>query len=141
MSHQIRSQYVVLTLVLFIFACGSGPTEVATETSNNAEENMQIETSTTGSIKIAELLTKADAYAGKIVQITGTCTKINIGIMGRNWIHLKDGSKDDYDFIVTSDVQVTEGSIVSMRGVVALNKDFGAGYKYEFILEEGELVQ
>ena len=41
-------------------------------------------------------------YASKIVQISGTCTKINVGIMDRNWIHITDVSIDDYDLVVIS---------------------------------------
>jgi hypothetical protein len=60
--------------------------------------------------------------------------------MDRNWIHIKDGSKDDYDLVITSDVFVPEGSVVTMKAQVSLNKDFGAGYKYDLILENGILV-
>ncbi len=94
-----------------------------------------------GSIKIADLVKNAKKYAGKTVQITGTCTKINAGIMNRNWIHLKDGSLDDYDLVVTSNEFVKEGDTVTIKAVVTLNKDFGAGYKYDVILENGTIVR
>lgn len=94
-----------------------------------------------GSIKIAELIKNPEKYAGKTVQISGICTKINPGIMNRNWIHLKDGSKDDYDLVVTSDVFVPEGTALTLKAVVTLNKDFGAGYKYDLILENGTIVK
>jgi hypothetical protein len=53
--------------------------------------------------------------------------------MNRNWIHLKDGSMDDYDLVVTSNEDVPVGSKVTIQADVVLNKDFGAGYKYELI--------
>jgi hypothetical protein len=28
-----------------------------------------------------------------------------------------------------------------MKGIVNLNRDFGAGYKYDVIVEEGELIK
>ncbi|MCF6214374.1 MAG: hypothetical protein L3J45_10165 [Flavobacteriaceae bacterium] len=93
-----------------------------------------------GSIKISELVKNIKKYAGKTVQISGTCTKINAGIMNRNWIHLKDGSKDDYDLVVTSNEFVKEGTVITIKAVVTLNKDFGAGYKYDIILEEGTII-
>ncbi len=93
-----------------------------------------------GSIKIAELVDNIKKYEGKTVQISGECVKVNSNIMDRNWIHLKDGSKDDYDLVITSDVFVPEGKIVTMKGLVRLNKDFGAGYKYDLILENGVIV-
>jgi len=93
-----------------------------------------------GSIKIADLVKNAKKYAGKTVQISGTCTKINAGIMNRNWIHITDGSKDDFDLVVTSKEFVKVGATVTLKAIVTLNKDFGAGYKYDIILENASIV-
>lgn len=93
-----------------------------------------------GSIKISELVNNQKKYEGKTVQISGRCSKTNPNIMGRNWIHIKDGSMDDYDLVITSDHFVKEGSMVTIKAKVTLNKDFGAGYKYDLILEDGVLV-
>ena len=60
--------------------------------------------------------------------------------MGRHWIHLQDGSKDDYDLVVTSSSFVNEGQIVTMQAMVSVNKDFGAGYSYDLILENGQVI-
>lgn len=94
-----------------------------------------------GSISIADLVNNSQKYEGQTVQVSGQCVKINPKIMGRNWIHLKDGSKDDYDLVITSDVFVPEGTIITIKGTVVLNKDYGAGYKYDLILENGILVE
>lgn len=107
--------------------------EVNTGTSSNVD--------TKGSITIAELVANPTRYEGKFVLIKGTCSKLNANIMGRNWIHLKDGSRDDYDLVITSDLQVPVGHTVTMRGKVVLNKDFGAGYQYDILLEDGVVVQ
>jgi len=93
-----------------------------------------------GSIKISELFKNKSEYEGKEIQISGKCTKLNPNIMGRNWIHLKDGSYDDIELVITSDVAVPEGHFVTMKGIVALDKDFGAGYKYDLIIENGQIV-
>ncbi|MFH4965109.1 GW dipeptide domain-containing protein [Gaetbulibacter sp. M235] len=94
-----------------------------------------------GSVKISEIVNNPKKYEGQTVQIDGECTKINNGIMGKNWIHLKDGSKDDFDLVITSNDEVTVGSVVTIKGDVILNKDFGAGYKYDLILENGVIVK
>ncbi|KAA3624078.1 MAG: hypothetical protein DWP94_04475 [Flavobacterium sp.] len=94
-----------------------------------------------GSIKIAELVANPTAYEGKTVQITGKCVKINPNIMKRNWIHLQDGSKNDFDLVITSNTFVPEGKTVTMRAKVVLNKDFGAGYRYDLILEDGVVIE
>lgn len=93
-----------------------------------------------GSIKISDLVENYKKYEGKTVQISGKCVKINPNIMGINWIHIKDGTKDDYDLVITSNTFVKEGSMITMKATVTLNKDFGAGYKYDLILENGVIV-
>ena len=103
---------------------------------NNEPQNIEKE----GSIKISELVNNKEKYNGKEVQISGRCTKINPNIMNRNWIHLKDGSMDEFDLVITSDLAVPEGHIVTMKGTVVLDKDFGAGYKYDLIVENGKIV-
>jgi len=94
-----------------------------------------------GSLKIAELVKDPKKYEGHTIQLSGTCVKVNPNIMDRNWIHLQDGSKDDFDLIITSNTFVPEGSVITIRGTVVMNKDFGAGYSYDLILENGTLVK
>lgn len=94
-----------------------------------------------GSITIAELVANPKAFEGKTVQITGKCVKINPNIMQRHWIHLQDGTKDDYDLVATSDTFVPEGKIVTIKALVSLNRDFGAGYTYALLLENATIIE
>lgn len=94
-----------------------------------------------GSITIAELVADPNEYNGKTIQLTGKCVKINPNIMNRNWIHLQDGSKNDYDLVITSNTFVPEGKIITIRALVSLNRDFGAGYRYDLILENGTIIE
>lgn len=94
-----------------------------------------------GSLTIAELVKDPKKYEGQSIQLSGNCVKVNPNIMDRNWIHLQDGSKDDYDLVITSNTFVPEGSDITIRGTVVLNKDFGAGYTYNLIVENGTLVK
>lgn len=94
-----------------------------------------------GSIKIADLVANPKKYEGQIIQVSGNCTKINSNIMGRNWIHIKDGSKDDYDLVVTCNTEIPVGHSVTMTARVVLDKDFGAGYQYAILLEDGVVVK
>jgi len=110
-------------------------------------EEVQLEQKTkiepvTGGITIAELLQNRAKYEGKTVRIKGRCVKLNNMIMSRNWIHLQDGSMKDkaIDLTVTTTDNIALGSIVALEGVIALNKDFGAGYKYDIIMEEAKLI-
>lgn len=95
-----------------------------------------------GSMAIAEVLDRAAELAGQRVQVTGRVTKVNPEIMDRNWIHLQDGSRDDVDFVVTSTtVQVPVGHTVTLAGTLGIDVDFGAGYRYDVILENAEFAQ
>lgn len=113
----------------------TGPTPVKT----NVSHKPSVATSE-GVISIAELTQNPAKYADQTILIQGTCVKTNPNIMRRNWIHLQDGTADDYDLVVTSNAHVPEGQQVKMRATVAQNRDFGAGYSYELILENGEVI-
>lgn len=88
-----------------------------------------------GAVKIADLVANLKKYDGKTVKVTGKIMKVNPMIMGRNWLHLQDGSGKNLDLTVTTVEQLQVGATVTLEGVIALNKDFGAGYKYDYILE------
>ncbi len=94
-----------------------------------------------GTIKIAELVKDPKKYEGHTIQLSGKCVKVNPNIMELNWLHIQDGSKNDFDLVVTSNTFVPEGSDITIRGVVSINRDFGAGYKYDLIVENGTLVK
>ena len=118
-----------------------------TVTESNSSQKQTIPTHTDdivqhkGSIKIAELIDNPNNYAGKTIQITGKVIKVNPNIMNRNWLHLQDGSKDDYDLVATTTTFVPEGKTITIKAKVSLDRDFGAGYKYDLILEEGVLIE
>ncbi|MHC4432244.1 MAG: hypothetical protein ACYTBS_10425 [Planctomycetota bacterium] len=94
-----------------------------------------------GGITIGQLLANADAHAGKTVRIKGQVTKVNRAILDRNWVHLQDGTEASgkFDLTITTQEQVNVGDIVTFEGTITLNKDFGAGYVYEVLMEEAKL--
>lgn len=106
-----------------------------------ADESISIEP-VAGGITIAQLFDNSSDYEGKQVKIKGKVVKVNNGIMGRNWVHIQDGTgdKSNYDLTVTTDNKVQIGQIVVVEGYVTLNKDFGSGYKYEIILEDSKVT-
>ncbi|MBK9017715.1 MAG: hypothetical protein IPM82_28755 [Saprospiraceae bacterium] len=81
------------------------------------------------------MIANISKYDGKTVKVTGKVMKVNPMIMGRNWLHIQDGSGKNLDLTVTTVEQVQLGATVTLEGTIALNKDFGAGYKYDYILE------
>ena len=91
-----------------------------------------------GGISIAELFKNKEKYNGKVVKIKGQVVKFKPAIMGKNWVHLQDGTSfgDKFDLTVTLNTTLTVGDIVTIESKVTLNKDFGSGYFFEVILED-----
>lgn len=96
-----------------------------------------------GSISIAQLYADKDKYSGKTIKIKGQVVKINEQVMGKNWIHIQDGSGDsgNFDLAVTTLDGMKMDDVVTFEGTITLNKDFGAGYFYELIMEDAKLVK
>jgi hypothetical protein len=96
-----------------------------------------------GCIKIADLMANKKSYAGKVIKIKGQVVRYNPGIMGKNWVHIQDGSEfnGEFDLTITTSKNVSVGDLISFEGKIALDKDFGYGYFYNILLEEAISVQ
>ena len=88
-----------------------------------------------------ELYEKSATLDKKAVTVRGKVVKVSKMIMGKNWVHLRDGSGDaakgTNNVVVTSQGEPKVGDVVTARGTLHKDKDFGSGYKYAVILEEG----
>jgi hypothetical protein len=97
-----------------------------------------------GGMSVADVWAKRASLAGKTVIVRGTVVKFNGGIMGRNWVHIQDGSgkaeDGTHDLTVTCDVAVKPGDVITATGVLAVDKDFTAGYVYPAIIEGAKIV-
>ncbi len=92
---------------------------------------------------IAEVFDQKDKLAGQLVTIRCEVTKYASMIMGTNWAHLQDGTSaqdGNKDLTVTTSAEVKAGDVVMVQGKVTLNKDFGAGYKYDVIIEDASII-
>lgn len=96
-----------------------------------------------GGQSVAGLWAKRTSLAGKTVVVRGKVVKFLGGIMGKNWVHLQDGTgnaKDGTnDITVTTADQAKPGEILTATGRLAIDRDFGAGYRYGVIVEEATL--
>ncbi len=86
-----------------------------------------------GAVKISNIIQQKDKYANKHIKITGKCVKLNPNIMNRNWVHISDGSGQN--LVVTTNEVISLGALVNLEGTISLDRDFGAGYKYDIIME------
>ena len=94
---------------------------------------------------VAELYEKSVLLDKKSVVIRGQVVKFSPNIMGKNWIHIQDGSGDlskgTNDILVTSHDTAKAGDIVTVKGTLNKDKDFGSGYKYAVIVEDASIVK
>lgn len=95
-----------------------------------------------GGHTVGEVFANKADLAGSDVAIRGKVVKFNAGIMGKNWLHIQDGSgkPGENDLTVTTDASASVGDTVVVRGKPVLDKDFGYGYKYALIIEDAEIT-
>lgn len=93
---------------------------------------------------IGELWTEKNHLAGASVSIRGVVVKYHPGVMGRNWVHLQDGSGDaargTHDLALTTLDAAAVGDTITITGTVRINRDLGAGYTYALLVEEAKVV-
>ncbi len=91
---------------------------------------------------VGEIMAGPDALKEKTVVVRAKIVKINSGIQGLNWVHLRDGSgsaaNGTNDLIVTTKEVLKVGDIVTLKGVVRTDKNLGSGYVYKVLVEEGK---
>lgn len=95
-----------------------------------------------GGLTVAEIHAQSAALAGKTVIVRGRVVKANRNVLQRNWLHLRDGTgaPGSDDLTVTTDAVAAVGEVVTVQGKLAVNRDFGSGYKYAVLLEESVKV-
>lgn len=109
-------------------------------------ENIKVERATgENSATVGELYDKSADFNGKKILLRGKIVKVSKNIMGKNWIHIQDGTgdaaKNTHDLVATSQDAPNVGDTVTISGTVQTEKDFGSGYKYDIIVEEATITQ
>ncbi len=97
-----------------------------------------------GSMSVKEVLQKRPTLSGKSVSVSGKVVKASQNIMGRNWVHIQDGTGEGGEVgrvVFTSKELPKVGDIVTASGIVAIDKDFGSGYIYKIIVENATFRQ
>jgi len=95
-----------------------------------------------GGHTVAEVFANQASLAGKAVSVRGKVVKYNAAIMDRNWLHIQDGSgaAGTNDLTVTSAGTAAVGQTVVVKGILAVDKDFGSGYKYDVLIEKATIA-
>lgn len=89
---------------------------------------------------VAEVVKGKSALKDKTVLVRGQVVKVNLGILGKNWLHLQDGSgtaaEGTNDILVTSKGAAAIGDVVTARGKVRTDVNVGSGYNYAVLIED-----
>lgn len=96
-----------------------------------------------GAKTVAEIVAGPAALKGKDVTIHGQVVKFNSGILGKNWVHLQDGTgsaaNGTHDVLVTTTDTIAVGDVVNVTGTVRTNVDLGGGYVYAVLVEDARI--
>lgn len=109
----------------------------------SAAEKIKVDKATgANAFTVAEVFKKRGDLDTKKISVRGKVIKVSKGIMNRNWIHIQDGTGDaakkTHNLVCTSDFAPKVGDVVTATGILAKDKDFGGGYKYDAIIEKAE---
>jgi hypothetical protein len=96
-----------------------------------------------GVVRLSDIFAAPASFSGKKIKVTGQVIKFSPEIMSKNWVHLQDGTEANgsFDLTITSLETVEVGKVVTFEGVIAIDKDFGYGYKYDVLLEEAKVLK
>jgi len=91
---------------------------------------------------VAEIITGKAKFAGQPIAVRGRVVKFNAAILGKNWLHLRDGSggAGTNDLTVTTAATVKVGDLVLVTGKLSTDRDFGGGYTYAVIVEDATVA-
>jgi len=111
---------------------GMGPLKLAKATGANA-------------YTVAEIIGQASQLNNQPVRLSGKVVKVNLDIMGKNWLHLQDGSGNaahaTHDLLVTTTGLAKLGDVVTAAGTVHTNVDLGMGYSYKVLIDNATLTR
>jgi hypothetical protein len=133
-----------LVSIIQVWSPKSGSSESAGDDGDAAEElSVSGIERVEGGHTVAEIIAGRTSLSGSEVAVRGKVTKMNAGIMGRNWLHLSDGSvgpDGEKDLTVTTEEVPAVGSTVIVRGIIATDQDFGGGYQYSVLIENAKVT-
>lgn len=96
-----------------------------------------------GGKTVAEVWAGKSALSGKTVMVRGKVIKVSKRILGKNWLHLQDGTgvQGQNDLTVTTKDEPATGDVITIKGALSVDRDFGSGYRYDVIVEDAVMVK
>ncbi len=108
-----------------------------------AQDNTPV-TKAEGGYTVEEVYGKKAELSEKNIAVKGKVVKVSRGIMGKDWVHLQDGTgaQGTNDLVITTaEADVNEGDVVTAFGVVKTDVDLGYGYTYAVLLERATFAK
>jgi len=94
---------------------------------------------------VEEVVKGKAALKDKTVLVNAQVVKVTNDIMGKNWVHLQDGTgkaaDGTHDVIVTTKDKVAVGDVVKAKGTVRTDVNIGQGYAYSVLIEDAALAK
>jgi hypothetical protein len=94
---------------------------------------------------VAEVVTGRASLKDKTVLVRGQVVKVSLGILGKNWLHLQDGSgaaaAGSNDVVVTTKNEAAIGDVVNAKGTVRTDVSVGPGYAYAVLIEDAAVTK
>lgn len=121
----------------------SGQQAVAKKGSpKSGNQEIEVMDAVDGGITLGMLFSDLSKYEGETVKVRGIAVKYTEAVMGKNWVHIQDGTYygDKFDLTITTSEQCEIGELVTFEGIVILDKDFGYGYAYDVLIEDATLL-
>jgi hypothetical protein len=88
---------------------------------------------------IAEIYRNSAKLDKKQIVVRGKIVKVTSGIMKRTWVHIQDGSgsqaKGTHNLVCTTTATPHLDDVVTVKGTVTKDRDFGYGYRYNVLIE------
>ncbi len=92
---------------------------------------------------IAEIYRNSTTLNKKQVVVRGKIVKVTSGVMKRIWVHIQDGTgsqaKGTHNLVCTTTTKPHLDDVVTVRGTLAKDRDFGYGYRYNVIIENATI--
>lgn len=95
-----------------------------------------------GGQAIAAVFADRKQLKGQEVKVRGTITKVNLGILGANWYHLRDGSGDQTsgDLTFTSQREFNLGQVVSLNGRLDVDHALGGDHAFAIFMADPQVT-
>jgi hypothetical protein len=94
---------------------------------------------------VAEIVTGAASLKDKPVVVRGRVVKFTAEVMGKNWLHLRDGTGSaadgSNDVLVVTGGSAQVGDVVLVSGTVRTDRNLGAGYSYKVLVEDAKVTR